>query len=588
MTDAKSGKVYGITVKHILLHAKHLTVKTADGNQHLKFGTPLHDTFSCNDLDVEIFEIEPTISRLARNEVLDKQGIRRSVKLYTGSVKDLFGQKVRKIFPCYSDTVVHKSSTSQYAFFNDKKTYQTYCGKNTFLVKGVDGPFSREGDSGTPVILCDSHNNDLVLVGLIVGGVKNMNGYDTMCIFLPNAKSNLNSVYGMDLKTQLHDKSAQGSISLGSRFFADRQPSFYNCIDMIEFAMAMASGNFSDCPTDCCSSLLKKEKNWTELTYDIKNFDNCCDGFDSDSPALKAVEFGLKGCRCIFLGLSLNAEQYLKEALKCTAKCPDITLRLFGKNLCYLTRYLVSLNTKESRQRLEELFIKAAKFHDENVSKLGFPKETIVNLFLDISRHYQELYMKLCKRTKGNRKTKKKLEQLRQSADKWAERAVAAAERIHYRKQSKFSGVRLTLAKCELAYCLLGCGHEITAVRIVKVPEESILRAEMLLDEAERNKENLFVVQTEKYLLCRTDLKFRQGKYEIALQTAKECQAVAIQKQLRPYITMTFKRIQVLQAVILQKGLAKEIPQDRKKSHFLSSSPIYSLCTTVAWEVCET
>ena len=543
LKDRKTGRKYGLTALHVTLCIeKCLTIKTTKREEYFHFGRRLPVLSSNQRIDVDIFEIEKDYQKSVNNKVIGKNGDARRVKVYAGPIESLYGRRVKKLIPCFTDLDTNPDNLSKYAQINDAETHREYCNEGTFVVKGETGPFSVPGYSGTPIVLDDNVNTDVILVGFIVGGGDSEGNYDTTCIFLPNGISILEQHYDMSLTAHVYNSSIHNYVPIGSRIFVNCPGLIIPTLDLIDLVISLATEQFKECSLENYSELLKKEKKFKQLVYNGKDFTGAA---DSDSPIVKAIVQGLKGCLCTYLGLPLNTKHFLQQAFLNFLKCKDFKLRIFGKNICYLTKYLVFVDTKESNQRLADLLVKIAHFHRGHTDKRGYPTETGVSLFLDISKYHQNVYDNVSKCTK-RKGLGRKLKALQTRSVKWAKLAVELALEIDLRKKSKFSAARLSLAKCELVSCLLGYGHTFGNTRYGKCSEQNLKKASNLMESIDTNMDDFYIVHYLTYLIAKCDLQYCRADYKSALKAANECHSCAVENKLLTFVSQSFNRQQVL------------------------------------------
>lgn len=561
--NSHTGKVYGMTNSHVTRFVqKHLTLKTAQHQGHISFGKINRAKLVQSQVDyaecVDLFEITEAYKQCVRNEILDENGEPMKVVLYDGPIESLYGKCVTKLRPSFSDYEVNSEDNTTIAIVQGKKVHQQYGSLNTFLVKGRQGSFSKEGDSGTPIVLVDKKSKDLILVGIVSGGIDNNNDFDTACLFLPTAVKSLEERYCMSLSMKLCDTRKQPPVPMGCRIYLDCVPTTIDGLNnLLDLASVMAKQVFIDCRMDGFQSIRDKEKMLKEMVYDGNSF-GISQCFQTDNPVSMAIEHGLKAFHSILNGLRKDAELYLLTAFRCTTRCPDLMLWLFCKNICYLVWFLSTFEVHRSRCRSNDDIIKdVAMFYDNNRTKAGFPRELDVNLPLALSQLCQNEFicMRHCEsqaQTSFSWKQRKKAIELLKCATNFAERQ-------HEDRPSAWCLVRRLQVKCQLAYCLLGCSHEYKTVNFEGIPEKDIQKARMLLDDVEKQQSNLLAIPRVSYLIAKSDLYYRQDMHDEALKVLEKCKDLATAKRLRSSTYMTHSRMKFLKGK-RRDGFPSDLP----------------------------
>lgn len=532
--DEKTEKVYGVINRHVSINVDgQIALKTRQKEEYVVFAEHFvnreHDPS-----DIDLVEIDSNVADGVRNEIENENGLIYKAVTYHDSLENLHGKQVFKLRPRFSDFKVNADKTSEFGIVDSKKF-----GPKFFVVKGNNGAFSEEGDSGTPIALWNSEENEYVVAGFVVGDIGGL----TCCWFLPEALKYLEKTYCMTLSTRLANKYINPRIPIGSKIYINCPSIPKISVDLIATVTEIAVDTFHGCEVKSFAWLVEKENELKKHLYDRNQLDLVHTSY-SDSPVWKAVENSLHACDCMFKGLHVDTELYLKEAIFYIMKCPDIKLRLFGKFVTYLTWYLVTLDTNEQNQRLEKLFKSILHFCNLNKDKEGFPVETFVNLSLDVSRYYQKLYSNVCS-------PQERYEKLRKEAIDWSAIGHTLAKSIYEKRVSRFSAARLTLAKTEEATSLVGCGHSFVNAQNtdVQIPFGDIEKAEKLLNE-EVTEETCFAMQIALYQLARCDLCFRRGQIKEAYEYAQDCHKQASQKQMRFLAVRAFTRMEFLKRVI--------------------------------------
>lgn len=194
--DANTSKVYGITNKHVALHARNAVFIKKDAKTRLCFGTPLSIANESTQ-DIGLIEINEQFNEKVCNQITDQYGQCRALSLFNGNKEELYGKKVVK---CLSGNF-SRSRVSNLAFgVVVKKELDE--NDHLFYVQGEN--FAAPGDSGTAVALDYTHGSGVIEVVGVVGGGQE---YTTCCLYIPSVLEQLNIEYKMDLRLFIVHKS---------------------------------------------------------------------------------------------------------------------------------------------------------------------------------------------------------------------------------------------------------------------------------------------------------------------------------------------------------------------------------------------
>lgn len=524
-------KLFGVTNYHVLLHASSITLNTAQERGHILLGQPMQisqDLANLKDI-AAVFEVKDNLPFEVSNEVRDIDSNTRRVVPFSGNIQDLYGRRVMKLRPYYSSFKVnHDDTTSLSGLVNTRRIHTKFGSSFFFFVKGENGLFSQKGDSGTPVVIYVPGCNDLQMVGFIVGNTKGVSEYDTSCVFLPEVIKHLEETHKISFSMTTPVTSTKPVVPIGSRIYLNSSSVINLESDLLELAIAIMSRPFKSCNINTMDDLFRKEKDWKRAIYNGLAFSLHS---ECDNPTQRTLTFGCLALSSIFKGQRVDSELSLRYAFECLQKCKEMTSCIFSRILGHLTQFYAIFDTAETREHLQTLFQKAVVFSNKNSEVEGFPSEAVVKICLNLSQTYQRRYSNISKKNKRRIKTKPTV-LLRTNAITWARRAVVEAQKIYYKKKTRFSTSRLAVAKCELAYSLLGCGHYYKNIREGEIPRADIEEAEVILRQVREYIEDIFVVPSLLVNIVECDLAFRLKRYPEALAIARKSHARALENSI--------------------------------------------------------
>lgn len=534
--------------------AKHLSLNTAQKKGHIYLGQPIQSKE--NNYDITLFEISDELFSQVSNDVKDDNGVTIKTAIFTGTVEDLFGKEVRKLRPVFSNFEVKEDEHTSVVGFVNQIAQRKFLSNLTFLVKGKHGSFAEKGDSGTPIVLYEKNSRVLQIVGFVIGGTTNVPGYDTLCIFLPEAIKYLEKTYSVSLSTELHEHTrmlTKPAIPIGCRIYANIPTEIINKVDLLTIALNFVSNTFESCNVDKFGELLKLEKDLKRKVYNGLVLE---EGIQTDNSTYGTVCYGCQAVSLMSKGQRVDSEIDIRHAFECIPKCPEMRLWLVYKTVSCLTQFCALFYPHGSLECLEILFQEAISFSNKSSKIKGFPEETIVKLMAHMSQIYQYQFSNVL----SNRETKlltKSAQKFRAKAILFARKAVTEAKRIHDKKQTLFSATRLAGAKGELAYSLLGCGHFYEGINEAEISEEEIEEAKIIVEDIRNSKEKIFLVQSLLVNIVECDLAFREKRLDEALAIAKKCHALACEKKFYFEIRRAHSRVKYVQSKLTAEDMPK-------------------------------
>lgn len=545
LRDTQSGKIFGLTNKHVTLFASNgIYIKLLNGEtvelcsqDSLRF----HDL--SKHVDVSIFEIDTDkgieLSNLIPN-LSGCSGKKYNIEIYNGSLDNLFGKQVFKyrsqegnvsnqLSNIYHDTatkgIVVEGKTHTGTVDNTATAY--------FYVKGDLEPFSVEGESGTIVVILE--DGIVKLVGVVVGGEKNTNY--TCCFCMSFVMKKLAEYFNIQpelFTTYVGGKRRSGiEISLqdvtlrpGTTIYVQKANRLFpspkrsaSVVVIHDEVMRLLSLNFNNLASD--SYVLVNRKELKKLVNQRKTLDGC-HIFKNENPDYVVMNNGVKACDAcdaLYSGDIRRAEMKLKKALLGVRISVETGSGMFAELITYITWF----HTTDSRQKMEELLNEGIEFYEEYKTLKHFPKHSGMYLYYDLSRLFLRQFELLIHNVESTNRENATI--LKEKAIKHAKTSVDIAERIHVTEPSEESYRRLVLMKAEYAYILLACGHSFNVdCPLNTLNADDINEAESVLKEI--GKDTVYempFVQSINYRLTKCDLFYRRGKPRQALKLAAEC-----------------------------------------------------------------
>ena len=547
------GEMFGVTNTHITNYThKCYTVKTTEKQDHLLFGKPFTKTAGIDRVDgfkesLDLFKVNEAFQKRVGNVVVDVNGEVRKIVLYDGPIEKLYGKQVTKLRSSFAEFQINADDTSIGGEIKSKDFHTTLGIQNKpmLLVKGESGPFSRPGDSGSPVVLCDDSSNELILVGVVAGGMFGNTECDTLCMFLPDVINVLEERYSMKLSMKVCNTLTHTCVPVGCRIYLNcsQVPTLRTIQSMFDLASTMANTQFIDCDMYMYRVIWEREKSFRHLIYDGKSFP-LNERLDECNPVSQALWHSMKAFYAILNGLNADAELYLYIAFELTAKCPDLMLWLFSKNACILTWYLSSVTDPSLQERVHRFLGDLAIFYENNRGKNGFPRELDVNIPLATSQYYQNSYNDMRNGSLESKVRTVKSKILRKDSMDLLKCAMTFAKEQYLVRPTPFCLTRLLSVKCQLAYCLLGCGHGFYNVNNDDIALKDIHKAKTLLDDVEEHQDCSTPFVKVKYLIAKSDYCFRVNRQEERMTTLKDCKKLATSMELRSEIYRAHRRMQ--------------------------------------------
>ena len=550
--DLNTDKVYGVTNKHVVLHAKSRVYIKPDGQTRLSFGVPLPSVTE-DSQDVGLIEINDNFDTKVCNQITDQLGRRRMLALFKGRKEEIYGNRV---FKCTSEIARLNYKQCEDALYGMIPAFEDPLAEDdtdlTFSVK--DKHFSRPGDSGTAVALdkanTDDGTGDVEVIGMISGGFEDR----TLCMYLPTVIEELNATYDMDLQllvmsesvaddTSIVDESQEhvqhtGHIDGGvTIFFLLKTPEKISpySFDLTKQTVILAGLRFDE--------VVKLSKNHLEILKHGKELNRLVNLrepldhysiFENDNPDYKALEQGLMAVECLHSGKFKDVELKLKIAVSCIPKCQTLALWLFAKNYTYIMWFYILQNTVTSRQSLKVLINEGIDFYEDNKDCMGFPKETGAYPYFELSRYYIQQYdiQRLVEHRDATEEAS-----IRSKSIEHVRKAVQIMKEAHASTQTQHSLVRQSTMQCELAFALLGCGNkfgvcgEDTMITDSDISEAEDIMQRVTSDVVKPGFIEEHIIKHVIYLVTLCDLKFRKGCFEEALSVATKCLSKAQQKK---------------------------------------------------------
>ncbi|XP_053394152.1 uncharacterized protein LOC128555553 [Mercenaria mercenaria] len=535
--DAKTGKVYGLTNRHITLQTDKIDIKMSNKNKFIQFGTSVK-TLDYESLDIGLIEIDSSI----KDQLSNKENVDQRVCIYSGPFESIHNKEIFKYRPSDKLYEVCKCGTPNYGIIVSEREHEESKPENgQFLVKSESGVFAVKGESGTAVAFKRKEDNVIELVGIICGG----SGDKTVCLFLPAIIQFSEKRYGMTL--ELHesefycrDKTESNSIISAAKV-ADKAMAvkvipygvkiYFICstpeqisplsFDLVERTLHLMCLSYDTVNVDSLKDLVRKEHALSLLVSKRRSLnDNAI--FESDGPGFVALENGMLACDFLYQGKAKPAENCLKWAILGVIKSDDLGLRLFCKLVTYITWYCLLANTNTSLDDLKRLLEDGIdSFECDFMSSADFPLETLGYLYFDYSRYYMTMCYNLPRR--GPKQSNNIAEEsFRLKAVEKAKQSVKIFKEDHNGKKSAETLRRLVLAKCQQVYALLGCGHDFNTCE--EVSNEQVTEAEDIIKSMEEvNMKEIPLVQNVDYLIALCDLQYRKGHTSKALKTVRKC-----------------------------------------------------------------
>lgn len=531
------------------MHAKSgFYIKSVNGSK-VHFGTPL-STQNEQGVDVGLVEVFQELHGRICNQVTDKYGRLKTIKLYNGSRKDIYGQKV---FKCQSHSFSERNMNNTYeeiyGMVCSEQYHDTMFGDkiSQFCVKDFGRKaFSKPGNSGMAVAFANKQASNIIeILGIVVGGYESS---CTNCIYLPCAIEQLKADYCMNLEMFMVEVELQ-TIESGIKIFLIKTPeqiSPYN-FDLVQFVIGIAGLKFQKYKGN--HELLAH----AQMLRKLLNFRSSIDTA-SDRPEYTLVENGFKAADCLIAGKFKMSEEKLKIAMKCVPKCEKVALRFFPKCFAYVAWLYVLRNDKESRRQLEGLLQEGVEFCEEYEEYDGFPRESKGYVYYQLSRYYIQQYEVFL-----NDQRFEDAKEARVKAVENIRLSLQVMKNVDEVSQTPASLIRKLLVQCELAFTLLGCGNSFgVAKEVHSLPTSwEIQEADCLLEHVRKFavlvKDELFKehsIQFNIYLISLCDLFFRQKNYKVALSVAEKCFSEASKKRDIWGTSRSKRRIEILKTYV--------------------------------------
>ncbi|XP_053395632.1 uncharacterized protein LOC128555875 [Mercenaria mercenaria] len=363
--DVKTGKVYGLTNRHITLHTDKIDIKMLSQSKFIHFGTSVK-ILDEKSLDIGLIEIDHSVKDLLSNT----ENVDQNVCIYSGPFESIFDKEIFKYKPSDKLYEVCKCGTPNYGTIVSESEHEECKPENgQFLVKSENGVFAVKGESGTAVAAKRKEDNVIELVGIICGG----SGDNTVCLFIPDVFHFYKNRYDMIL--ELYDACILCGVKIYFNLSTPEQispPSY----DLVDHALNLMCYKFENVDVKIYERLIERERDLSlRVTQRLCLNDNAI--FENDNPNYVAIESGMLACDFLYVGNARAAENRLKKAIFCFLKSDDFGLRLLCNLITYITWYCLVKNNDTSLDKLKKLLENGKKILNATSDLKRFPLESL-------------------------------------------------------------------------------------------------------------------------------------------------------------------------------------------------------------------
>lgn len=567
--DLDTGVVYGVTNRHVAIHAESDISVKLDSQTVLHIGNPIIPKIK-DGLDIALIEIRQDLKPLVCNQITDKNGRTRQLTLFKGDREMIYGLKVIKCTSYMLQHEIELQSGEASGRVQSKLSHENIFGNHTrqFCVENINEFFSEPGDSGKAVAIQNGSTGDydrVEVIGVIVGGNESL----TYCLFLPDVLSKLNEYYDKRFKLLMANAMMQQDYESADETVtavAQNKPSLESCLaiylllktperikecnfNLAEYVLTILNLDFGRNVVEGGKHLLERESG-LKTVLNLRQKLSCTYDFECDLPEQQSLYQGLIAVENLHSGNFKIVEANLKMAMKRIPSCKKIVLHLFSANLTYVVWFYVLQHNKESRILAEQLLKEGIDFCLQYQLSPGFPKQTLGFFYYEMSRCQIQRYDDIRSNTFACDHSS--VDDCFIKAIEFARKAVHVMEEVHIKEQTTESLIRLSYIQCELASALLKCGNNFD------VRNETHIVSPGDLEEADRLVMHVKTVVVNSrciqkhitkyviYLVTRCDLEFRKGCYNNALKVARVGLDVATKKDDKFGMKRTKRRIEVL------------------------------------------
>lgn len=565
--------MYGVTNRHVTINSSKTIDIKPDPKTRLCLGKPVIGK-SDDCPDIGLVKIIKDLRNNVNNQITDKSGKVRKLKLFEGPKSKIYGNRV---FQCRTSGLPSVDPVVYGRIMPEQYHEKVFGGVNSAcqlcIEASVEG-FAVPGDCGTAVALESSLKTETIeMVGMICGGQDGL----TYCIYLPDAINWLQKHFKMQLELFMPEIELKRNMTVSTGddvikawswpliecsstiYFILKTPEAIApySFDLFEYVIRLFGMRYEEFSEDIYRDIIGQEKELKRLV-NLRKALHSYPVFENDKPEYKALEEGLKATECLIAGQFKDVEKKLKIAMKCIPNCSGVALRLFPKNFTYTLWYYGLLNNAESRVQQETLIREGLDFYNQHVQSRGFPTEVGGYMHYEYSRLYIQRYDEERKLPRRNLSREMQYQEL---AIKEARMAVHIMTQVHNNASTALSLVRKSFVEAELAFALLRCGNDFNVGQPeTLLPKADIEEAETLLKNVTKAvvRNGLLAEHAVKYciyLVSLCDLYFRKGDTKKALSVAEDCLAFAKEKDNKRGILLSTIRIEFLRSVIKVRWL---------------------------------
>ena len=504
-----------MTSRHATLHFdRRVFISTVE-----QLGTCMsfHAHHSSNDVD--IFKIDEQFRSKLCACLHPANGQAQHCNLFKGSIGDLYGRHVLKYQNFNREASTTSSATGKILSKAKHKMIERFMSDPDaeLYVEGLpEGRvFGKRGESGTAVAVY-GETGAVEIVAIIQGGSSanaDLSGY-TRCMFVPRMVSHLQGVYKKIFDLFVYQPlNCTDAVHFGDTILFTPDQIVIEDFDLCDkIVQLFGSISFDNATPERLEFIQSKERELSTQLNDRQYIETK----DDNSAEQGALFNSMLACQFIYDENYRECEKHFKMTCRHIGKAKEFGLRILFKMITYVLFLYCNTDDKTNHRKLLTEVRKILNEDDDITKSNGFPRERLGYISYEYARFYRKDLNRKCGLDESHC-------------------AVTEFKKAHDASMSSDTANRLVLAICENIDILLWVGKSTDEEISVNDIEDA--RKKIQLVEAMRNKHKIATVQEVEYLICRSDLAFRQGKLSegfrfanYALSMSKDAKIIASQK----------------------------------------------------------